>query len=68
MKLVPNTDLFDNAKRRSRFAEEITADAFGPRYWGWRQWADFRDHAPGQPPSRRLKYGKRRITRWAKAA
>ena len=32
----------------ARFAGETAAEAFGGRYWGWRQWAEFEDFAPAE--------------------
>ena len=42
MSLVSITDL--NVKLyRSSFAEDIATDVFGGRYFGWRQWHEFKD-------------------------
>ena len=32
----------------ARFAREAAAEAFGGRYWGWRQWTEFEDFAPAE--------------------
>ena len=34
---------FDVKRRRSSFAEDIAAEEFGGRYFGWRQWHEFKD-------------------------
>ena len=67
MRNVRNTDLKHNAKRRTKFARQITAAESRSRYCDWRALETFRDRTPKQlevlrhlPPHRQLRFGRRR--------
>ena len=51
--LDSKVDLNVKRKRRAKFAEGIAADAFGGRYFGWREWREFDDLKPDDIDQRR---------------